>query len=231
MRKRRSPQTVAGFRAALPAATIYVYDNNSSDRHARVARGGRRDRPHRAAAGQGPCRPPHVRRRRRRRLCHGRRRPDLRSRGRAGDGRACSSTSSSTWSSAPASTRRTRPIAAATCSATGCSPACLPGLFGRSFTDIFSGYRVFSRRFVKSFPVLSRGLRDRDRDQRPRARAADAGRRGRNRLRRAARRLALQALDLSRRLADPEDDRHALPDRAAGAVLRRHRRVAARSRR
>src|SRR3546814_3286827 len=28
-------------------------------------------------------------------------------------------------------------------------------LFGRSFTDIFSGYRVFSRRFVKSFPVLS----------------------------------------------------------------------------
>ncbi len=34
----------------------------------------------------------------------------------------------------------------------------LAGLFGRSFTDIFSGYRVFSRRFVKSFPVLSRGF-------------------------------------------------------------------------
>ena len=31
----------------------------------------------------------------------------------------------------------------------------LSGLFGRSFSDIFSGYRVFSRRFVKSFPVLS----------------------------------------------------------------------------
>ena len=31
-------------------------------------------------------------------------------------------------------------------------------LFGRSFTDIFSGYRVFSRRFVKSFPVLSAGF-------------------------------------------------------------------------
>ncbi|MFL6733046.1 MAG: glycosyltransferase family 2 protein, partial [Sphingomicrobium sp.] len=28
----------------------------------------------------------------------------------------------------------------------------LSGLFGRSFSDIFSGYRVFSRRFVKSFP-------------------------------------------------------------------------------
>jgi len=34
----------------------------------------------------------------------------------------------------------------------------LTGLFGRSFTDIFSGYRVFSRRFVKSFPVLSSGF-------------------------------------------------------------------------
>ncbi|MGH6730161.1 MAG: glycosyltransferase, partial [Sphingomicrobium sp.] len=34
----------------------------------------------------------------------------------------------------------------------------LAGLFGRSFTDIFSGYRVFSRRFVKSFPVLSAGF-------------------------------------------------------------------------
>jgi len=34
----------------------------------------------------------------------------------------------------------------------------LSGLFGRSFTDIFSGYRAFSRRFVKSFPVLSQGF-------------------------------------------------------------------------
>jgi len=34
----------------------------------------------------------------------------------------------------------------------------LAGLFGRSFSDIFSGYRVFSRRFVKSFPVLSSGF-------------------------------------------------------------------------
>ena len=34
----------------------------------------------------------------------------------------------------------------------------LAGLFGRSFTDIFSGYRIFSRRFAKSFPALSRGF-------------------------------------------------------------------------
>ncbi len=31
-------------------------------------------------------------------------------------------------------------------------------LFGSLFTDIFSGYRVFSRRFVKSFPAISRGF-------------------------------------------------------------------------
>lgn len=31
-------------------------------------------------------------------------------------------------------------------------------LFGRMFTDIFSGYRVFSRRFVKSFPTVSTGF-------------------------------------------------------------------------
>jgi glycosyltransferase involved in cell wall biosynthesis len=34
----------------------------------------------------------------------------------------------------------------------------LARLFGRSFNDIFSGYRVFSRRFAKSFPVLSSGF-------------------------------------------------------------------------
>jgi glycosyltransferase involved in cell wall biosynthesis len=31
-------------------------------------------------------------------------------------------------------------------------------VFGQSFTDMLSGYRVFSRRFVKSFPVLSGGF-------------------------------------------------------------------------
>jgi glycosyltransferase involved in cell wall biosynthesis len=34
----------------------------------------------------------------------------------------------------------------------------LARLFGRTFSDILSGYRVFSRRFVKSFPVLSTGF-------------------------------------------------------------------------
>jgi hypothetical protein len=31
-------------------------------------------------------------------------------------------------------------------------------LFGKSFSDILSGYRVFSRRFVKSFPALAKGF-------------------------------------------------------------------------
>jgi glycosyltransferase involved in cell wall biosynthesis len=35
---------------------------------------------------------------------------------------------------------------------------CVAYLFGRSFSDILSGYRVFSRRFVKSFPTLSAGF-------------------------------------------------------------------------
>ena len=34
----------------------------------------------------------------------------------------------------------------------------LSRLFGRTFSDILSGYRVFSRRFVKSFPILSAGF-------------------------------------------------------------------------
>src|ERR1700736_2222445 len=34
----------------------------------------------------------------------------------------------------------------------------LSSVFGQAFTDVLSGYRVFSRRFVKSFPVLSDGF-------------------------------------------------------------------------
>jgi glycosyltransferase involved in cell wall biosynthesis len=34
----------------------------------------------------------------------------------------------------------------------------LAAVFGQQFSDILSGYRVFSRRFVKSFPVLSDGF-------------------------------------------------------------------------
>lgn len=36
--------------------------------------------------------------------------------------------------------------------------AFVASVFGSTFSDILSGYRVFSRRFVKSFPVLSGGF-------------------------------------------------------------------------
>ncbi len=36
--------------------------------------------------------------------------------------------------------------------------SCVMTLFGRAFTDILSGYRVFSRRFVKSFPAHASGF-------------------------------------------------------------------------
>ena len=34
----------------------------------------------------------------------------------------------------------------------------LARIFGHTFSDILSGYRIFSRRFVKSFPILSTGF-------------------------------------------------------------------------
>ena len=45
-------------------------------------------------------------------------------------------------------------------------------VFGRDFTDIFSGYRVLSRRFVKSFPAISAGLRPRPSSRRTPAQAS-----------------------------------------------------------
>ena len=160
----------------------------------------------RTAAGQGPRRPAHVRRHRRRHLRDGRRRPDLRSRRPRRRWSTCCSPSSSTWSSAPGAMRRRTPIAAATCSGTSIFTGLLSGLFGRSFSDIFSGYRVFSRRFVKSFPVLSSGFEIETEMSVHALELQDAGRRGRDELRRAARGFAFQALHLFGRLADPEDD-------------------------
>ena len=36
--------------------------------------------------------------------------------------------------------------------------ALVGNIFGKQFTDILSGYKVFSRRYVKSFPAMSRGF-------------------------------------------------------------------------
>ena len=96
----------------------------------------------------------------------------------------------------------------------------LAGLFGRSFSDIFSGYRVFSRRFVKSFPVLSSGF-EIETEMSVHAlelkmpvgeveTAYGARPEGSN----------SKLSTLRRRLAHPDDHRHPLSDRAPGAVLR-----------
>ncbi len=63
----------------------------------------------------------------------------------------------------------------------------LAKLFGRSFTDIFSGYRVFSRRFVKSFRCFPPASRSRPRSSVHALELEDACRRGRDALFRPAR--------------------------------------------
>ena len=149
--------TVAGFKAALPDATIYVYDNNSRDRTREVAaEAGAVVRTERQQ-GKG-----HVVRRmfadidadvyvmadgdltydpaaspamvdmllaEQLDMVVGTRRPEVKDAYRGGH-----------------------------VIGNRVFTGLLSGLFGRSFSDIFSGYRVFSRRFVKSFPVLSEGF-------------------------------------------------------------------------
>ncbi len=150
-------KTVGEFRAALPDAAIYVYDNNSSDGTMRVA----------AAAGAI------VRSERMQGKGHVVRRmfadvdADIYV---MADGDATYDAAA-----APAMVERllgegldmvvgARVHEAAEAYRRGhvlgnrMMTGVLAGLFGRSFTDIFSGYRVFSRRFVKSFPALSRGF-------------------------------------------------------------------------
>ncbi|WP_422057586.1 glycosyltransferase family 2 protein [Sphingomonas sp.] len=150
-------QTVAGFRAALPHATVYVYDNNSADRTVSVAReAGAIVRTERTQ-GKGNV----VRR-------------------MFADVDAdiyVMADGDATYDAvaAPAMIAKmreegldmvvgTRVHEAADAYRRGhvlgnrAMTGLLAQLFGRSFTDIFSGYRVFSRRFVKSFPALSSGF-------------------------------------------------------------------------
>jgi len=150
-------QTVAGFRAALPDAAIYVYDNNSRDRTVEVARGAGAIVRTERMQGKGNV----VRR------MFADIDADIYV---MADGDATYDPES-----APAMVARliddgldmvvgTRVHEAAEAYRRGhvlgnrMMTGILAKLFGRSFTDIFSGYRVFSRRFVKSFPVLSAGF-------------------------------------------------------------------------
>ncbi len=150
-------QTIAGFQASLPDASIYVYDNNSSDRTVEVARAAGAIVRSERMQGKG-----HVVRRMFADID-----ADIYV---MADGDA-------TYDAASAPALVERMIAdqldmvvgsrvtqaqAAYRAGHQAGNAVLTGmltrLFGRSFTDILSGYRVFSRRFVKSFPVLSGGF-------------------------------------------------------------------------
>lgn len=152
-------RVVRGFAAALPGADIYVYDNNSTDATAREA----------AAAGA------HVRHER------------LQGKGNVvrrmfadveadiyvmADGDCTYDPSSAPSMIDLALGERLDMVVAKRMTGAGAGSAYRRGhemgnrlmswfvarLFGERFTDIFSGYRVFSRRFVKSFPALASGF-------------------------------------------------------------------------
>jgi glycosyltransferase involved in cell wall biosynthesis len=149
--------TVAGFRAALPAAVIYVYDNNSADgTRAAAARAGAVVRSE-SQQGKG-----HVVRRMFADvdadiyvMADGDLTYDPKSAPRMVDLLLAEQLDM------VVGTRRHEEKSAyrgGHVLGNKLFTGLLSGLFGRSFSDIFSGYRVFSRRFVKSFPVLSSGF-------------------------------------------------------------------------
>lgn len=150
-------QTIAGFREALPQATIYVFDNNSSDRTAELARAAGAIVQLERQQGKG-----HVVRRMFADvdadvylMADG----DL-----TYDPKAAPKMIAMLLDEQLDMVVGTRQHEAAEAYRGGhvignrVFTGLLSGLFGRSFTDIFSGYRAFSRRFVKSFPVLSAGF-------------------------------------------------------------------------
>jgi glycosyltransferase involved in cell wall biosynthesis len=150
-------QTVAAFRAALPSASVYVYDNNSRDRTKEVAEAAGAVVREERMQGKGNV----VRR-------------------MFADIEAdvyVMADGDSTYDASAAPDLVRRLVDERLDMVVGARKSeveeayrrghrlgnrlftgILAGLFGRSFTDIFSGYRVFSRRFVKSFPALSRGF-------------------------------------------------------------------------
>ena len=150
-------QTVASFRAALPGATVYVYDNNSHDRTAEVARAAGAIVRFERVQGKGAV----VRR-------------------MFADVDAdiyVMADGDATYDAASAPALVARLLDEQLDMVVGArvhtadeayrrghrfGNALLTGilarLFGRSFSDILSGYRVFSRRFVKSYPALSTGF-------------------------------------------------------------------------
>ena len=102
-------------------------------------------------------------------------------------------------------------------------------IFGPRFNDMLSGYRVFSRRFVKSFPALRAASRPRPNSPSMRSNWACRSARSTRPITRGRPGSRLQAAHLERRPAHPAHHLPALKARAAAAVLRRHRRCCWRS--
>ena len=149
-------EVVHGFRAALPGATVYVYDNNSADRTAELARAAGAVVRREGRQGKG-----HVVRRMLADvdadvyvLADGDLTYDPRAAGRLIDQLVSGNLDM---------------VVGRRVGADGSFPKghrvgnlffnkVVRMLFGAGFTDILSGYRVMSRRFAKSFPASSRGF-------------------------------------------------------------------------
>ena len=150
-------QTVAAFRAALPGAEVYVYDNNSADRTREVAEAAGAIVRSERMQGKG-----HVVRR-----MFADVEADIYV---MADGDATYDASAAPALVERLVEERLDMVVGARKSAVEEAyrrghrlgnrlfNGLLSFLFGRTFSDIFSGYRVFSRRFAKSFPALSRGF-------------------------------------------------------------------------
>ncbi len=151
------PIVVAGFRAALPDAVVHVYDNNSTDGTAQAARDAGALVGHESLQGKG-----HVVRRMFADieadiyvLVDGdgtydpQAAPALVAMLRTGRLDMVTGTRSS-----GADHTHRRGHRAGNIVLTGL----VARLFGARVSDMLSGYRVFSRRFVKSFPALSAGF-------------------------------------------------------------------------
>jgi glycosyltransferase involved in cell wall biosynthesis len=150
-------KTVAAFREALPLATIYVYDNNSTDRTTDVARTAGAVVRNEPRQGKGNV----VRRMF----------ADI-------DADVFVLVDGDATYEAQAAPRMVRRVIDESLDFVNGArvsksmdayrrghrfgnyllTALVQDIFGRQFTDMLSGYKVFSRRYVKSFPAMSRGF-------------------------------------------------------------------------
>ncbi len=150
-------QVVQDFKAALPTARIYVYDNASSDRTAEVARDAGATVVHEPLRGKG-----HVVRRMFADieadiyvLADGDDTYDASAAPRLIELLCREQLDMVNAARVNTSTEAYRPGHRF---GNRLFTSLVSSLFGKRFADILSGYRVFSRRFVKSFPALAKGF-------------------------------------------------------------------------